>query len=446
VRKLLKRSDLVFKRIQSDPGSYSTIASTPPMSPPDLLRSNSAVETAQVKRKRRGEKVFINQYMVERTLAATGQGKVKLATDIMHNRKVVLKIFERTLLTKRERFYRPKLGKKGSVNLLKKSLKPKRTMMDNIKREMDIMRDLNHPNIVSALEIIDDPDSDDIFLVLEYVEGGTLTQYLNEDNPLPLCRSFVRDILKGLEYLHNQRIIHGDIKPDNILIKIQDKRKILKLADFGVSKTISECNSFMSKIETTPAYQAPEEFGNMNFKAWPRDIWAVAVVLYQLVYGTNPFAPKPNAALHETFERIQKHKVEIPADCDPSLADLLYKMLKKDPKERITLQGIKEHNWVTDSGKYGWDELVPQADEIEEVVVEEDTTDFFPNHDGLDDSRLSERWHASEVSNQGKSFSDLLAADEITARRVQLKTKPPRELIELVLELESEIRTLRAVE
>ena len=77
--------------------------------------------------------------MVERTLAATGQGKVKLATDIMHNRKVVLKIFERALLTKRERFYRPKLGKKGSVNLLKKSLKPKRTMMDNIKREMDIM-------------------------------------------------------------------------------------------------------------------------------------------------------------------------------------------------------------------------------------------------------------------------------------------------------------------
>ena len=94
-------------------------------------------------------------------------------------------------------------------------------MFDYSKFSFTFEKNLRHPNIVSALETIDDTESDQIFLVLEYVNGGTLTDYLSEpEDDMTLVRSFARDLLHGIAYLHEKRIIHGDIKPDSNMRKI----------------------------------------------------------------------------------------------------------------------------------------------------------------------------------------------------------------------------------
>lgn len=409
---------------------------------PSLNRTSSK-ETKEAIKKRRGQRTFVNQYMIDKTLATTGLGVVKLATDIIRKEKVVLKIFERSLLNKRDKIFRP--GRRKLLGTKKR--KQERSVMDNIMREMEIMKNLRHPNIVSALETIDDTESDQIFLVLEYVNGGTLTDYLSEpEDDMTLVRSFARDLLHGIAYLHEKRIIHGDIKPDNIFIhECLSGRKILKIGDFGVSKCMDDYNSFMSKIETTPAYQAPEEFGSSNFKAWPRDIWSVGIVLYQLAFGKHPIMTQ-NSALHTLFEKIQSNKIEYPNSCEAQLKDLLERMLKRDPMERITIQDIQVHDFITADGIYPWDEDLPwdtlsfrvsSAGTLPVIVV-----DTFRSASDLglpatemyfdDDNSIS-----SSASVQ--SLSELLPQVQRERRIEQLQTMPRAALIEMILDLEAKV-------
>jgi serine/threonine protein kinase len=163
-----------------------------------------------------GEGTMIKQYKLKGVLGEGMQGQVRIATD-PNNMDWAIKI-----VRKRAVFRRGKEGKYGLAT-------------GPVAREIAIMKKLVHPNLVALHEVLDDPNEDKLFLVMELVSGGPVMQdKLEGQEPLPeeSARSYFRQLLRGLEYLHFHGIVHRDIKPSNLLV---NNRGVLKISDFGVS-------------------------------------------------------------------------------------------------------------------------------------------------------------------------------------------------------------------
>nr|CAB3485259.1 unnamed protein product [Digitaria exilis] len=172
-------------------------------------------------------------------------------------------------------------------------------------RQVSIMKMLNHPNIVNLVEVIDDPNIDKFYMVLEYVEGKMVC-----DNGLEeaTARKYLRDIISGLMYLHS----HDD-------------------------------DDMLWRSPGTPVFTAPECCQGSAYHGRASDTWAVGVTLYCMISGQYPFL---GDTLQDTYDKIANDPVQIPGDMNPQLADLLLRLLCKDPGDRITLQAAAEHPWV----------------------------------------------------------------------------------------------------
>ena len=151
---------------------------------------------------------------------------------------------------------------------------------------------LRHPNIVRCYQVIDDPASDKLYLVLEFAAGGQIVHWQPEkgsyaagDTGLPLtetvARSYMRDIILGLEYLHQSNVAHRDMKPENLLVTADGRCKI---TDFGVSKMFDEgSDGFVTDTEGTHAYFSPESCSGKEYSAYMDDVWGLGVCLYAMV-------------------------------------------------------------------------------------------------------------------------------------------------------------------
>lgn len=169
----------------------------------------------------------------------------------------------------------------------------KKSMIDALKREIGLLRDLQHPNIVQYLGCSSSPDHLNIFL--EYVAGGSVQTMLNSYGALrePLIRSFVRQIVTGLAYLHGREIIHRDIKGANILV---DNKGGIKISDFGISKKIEATNilSGAASNRNRPSLQgsvywmAPEVVKQTTYTR-KADIWSLGCLVIEMMTGTHPF-------------------------------------------------------------------------------------------------------------------------------------------------------------
>ncbi|GJN10097.1 hypothetical protein PR202_ga28161 [Eleusine coracana subsp. coracana] len=179
------------------------------------------------------------------------------------------------------------------------------TAMTDVLREVSIMKLLEHPNIVNLVEVIDDPNIDKFYMVLEYVEGKMVCDNGIEE---ATARNYMRDIISGLMYLHS----HDD---DDIIWRSPG----------------------------TPVFTAPECCQGSAYHGRPSDTWAVGVTLYCMISGHYPFL---GDTLQETYDKIMNDSVQIPDNTNPHLADLLQRLLCKDPGDRITLQAVAEHPWV----------------------------------------------------------------------------------------------------
>ncbi|KAH8821657.1 BcSTE11, mitogen-activated protein kinase [Xylogone sp. PMI_703] len=169
----------------------------------------------------------------------------------------------------------------------------KKSMIDALKREISLLRDLQHPNIVQYLGASSSGDHLNIFL--EYVPGGSVQTMLNSYGALrePLIRSFVRQIVTGLAYLHGRDIIHRDIKGANILV---DNKGGIKISDFGISKKIEATNilSGPANNKNRPSLQgsvfwmAPEVVKQTSYTR-KADIWSLGCLVVEMMTGTHPF-------------------------------------------------------------------------------------------------------------------------------------------------------------
>ncbi|KAG5929449.1 hypothetical protein E4U53_002448 [Claviceps sorghi] len=169
----------------------------------------------------------------------------------------------------------------------------KRGMIEALKREMGLLRDLRHPNIVQYLGCSSSADYLNIFL--EYVPGGSVQTMLNSYGalPEPLVRSFVRQILMGLSYLHRRDIIHRDIKGANILV---DNKGTIKISDFGISKKLEQSNILGNaknnrhrpSLQGSVFWMAPEVVKQTEYTL-KADIWSLGCLVVEMMTGNHPF-------------------------------------------------------------------------------------------------------------------------------------------------------------
>ncbi|RKF81182.1 Serine/threonine-protein kinase STE11 [Golovinomyces cichoracearum] len=169
----------------------------------------------------------------------------------------------------------------------------KKSMIDALKREISLLRDLQHPNIVQYLGASSSADNLNIFL--EYVPGGSVQTMLNSYGALrePLIRNFVRQIVTGLAYLHGREIIHRDIKGANILV---DNKGGIKISDFGISKKIEASNLLNGagsnknrpSLQGSVFWMAPEVVKQTSYTR-KADIWSLGCLVVEMMTGTHPF-------------------------------------------------------------------------------------------------------------------------------------------------------------
>lgn len=211
-----------------------------------------------------------------------------------------------------------------------------------IKEEIAIMKKLNHDNLVSLIEVLDDPDEDSLYMVLEMCKKGVVMKVGIDEKADPyddeICRCWFRDLILGIEYLHAQGVVHRDIKPDNLLLTEDD---VLKISDFGVSEMFEkESEMKTAKSAGSPAFLPPElcvaKHGDISGRA--ADIWSMGVTLYCLRFGQIPFE---RAGVLQLYEAIKNDSVDLAPDCPTDLKDLICRLLEKDPSKRITMSELR---------------------------------------------------------------------------------------------------------
>ena len=211
-----------------------------------------------------------------------------------------------------------------------KELRTKQLSTSNFLRELTFLVTLNHFNIVTcqALEHRDRQR----YLVMDYCEGRTLRNLMDDRDKLPLdlVVKLVIDILQGLKYAHGRGIIHRDIKPENILLKSCDRGYTAHIADFGIAKLSEEIDSQETVGNTgSPAYMAPEQFyGEYSYNC---DLYGVGVILYELIIGDRPFQGMPKELLPAHLSQA----VSIPTNLPLILRRVITKSLQKLPQRRF---------------------------------------------------------------------------------------------------------------
>ena len=211
--------------------------------------------------------------------------------------------------------------------------------VERIIREIEILKNISHPNIAQMFETYSTIHN--IYLMMEYIEGGDLFEYINKNLFLPeqkACYIF-RQLIGVIEYLNVMGISHRDIKPENILLD-KDKNNI-KVIDFGLSnycqgKTLlhSSCGS--------PCYASPEMLSGEPYQGITTDLWSSGIVLYSMLVGSLPFDEQE---LQKLYEQIKIGKFFLPSTLSLEAIDFLKRILMVDPKKRIGLNEIKNHAW-----------------------------------------------------------------------------------------------------
>ncbi|KAI4890573.1 hypothetical protein NFI96_016198 [Prochilodus magdalenae] len=210
----------------------------------------------------------------------------------------------------------------------------------SLKREIEIMRGLRHPNIVLLLDSFE--TEREVVVVTEYAEGE-LFQILEDDGSLPesQVREIACQLVSALYYLHSNRILHRDMKPQNILL---GKGGVVKLCDFGFARAMSVSTLVLTSIKGTPLYMSPELVEEKPYDH-TADLWSLGCILYELHTGAPPFYT--NSIFH-LVQLIVKDPVKWPENMSEGCMSFLKGLLTKDPQKRLAWPGLLKHPYVAD--------------------------------------------------------------------------------------------------
>ncbi|CAK7327417.1 unnamed protein product [Dovyalis caffra] len=200
---------------------------------------------------------------------------------------------------------------------------------------------LDHPNIVNLIEVIDDPNADHFYMVLEYVDGKWVWEGsgppggIGEDTG----RKYLRDIVSGLMYLHAHNIVHGDIKPDNLLVTRSGK---VKIGDFSVSQVVELCCKFGSSWLNHWIAEPCPEYGTAVLSTSELTL----IRLFADLSSTEAVENDNDELRRSPGTPIVNNPLVLPDEMNSQLKDLLEGLLCKDPAQRMTLDAVSNHAWV----------------------------------------------------------------------------------------------------
>ena len=278
----------------------------------------------------------LNFYLYGRLIGQGAFGKVNIGLNILTGRVVAIKSFN------------------------KKNLNKNGDNMKKILYETNLMKKLNHPNITKILEMFEDDEY--ILIAMEYINGGNLFSFVKKRRKLSekTARFLFRQIILGIKHIHSQKIVHRDIKLENILIDLNNN---IKICDFGIGRILNSKNQMLHDKCGTPMYMAPEillSSKTKGYEGFPVDIWSAGISLYIMLSGTLPFNLKNNESssidssnnnnIELQYSIIKKEPKKIEKISDEA-RDLLKGLLNKNPHKRLTIDQILNHPWLKSDEK-----------------------------------------------------------------------------------------------
>ncbi|KAF5742073.1 CBL-interacting protein kinase 9 [Tripterygium wilfordii] len=235
-------------------------------------------------------------------------------------------------------------GKSVAMKVVGKEKVIKVGMMDQIKREISVMKMVKHPNIVELHEVM--ASKSKIYISMELVRGGELFSKvakgrLRED----AARVYFQQLISAIDFCHSRSVYHRDLKPENLLL---DEDGNLKVTDFGLSAFAenSKQDGLLHTTCGTPAYVAPEVIGKKGYDGAKADLWSCGVILYVLLAGFLPFQEDNIVAM---YKKIYRGDFKCPPWFSGDARRLITKLLDPNPNSRITIAKLMDSSWFKKS-------------------------------------------------------------------------------------------------
>ncbi|KAI3802608.1 hypothetical protein L1987_30748 [Smallanthus sonchifolius] len=229
-----------------------------------------------------------------------------------------------------------------AVKVIKTEKVRKQGLMEQITREIAVMRLVRHPNVVQLKEVM--ATKSKIFLVMEYVKGGELfTKIAKGRLKENLARKYFHQLISAVDYCHSRGVYHRDLKPENLLL---DENEDLKVSDFGLSALPEQLRNdgLLHTQCGTPAYISPEVLRKKGYDGSKADTWSCGVILYALLAGCLPF--REDNLMH-MYKKIFRAEYEFPPWFSGDARRLISKLLVVDPSQRITIPAVMRSPWFS---------------------------------------------------------------------------------------------------
>ena len=252
----------------------------------------------------------LDHYRIENLVARSGMASIYRATDMRYGREVAIKIPH-------------------------PEMEADPVLYDRFQREGEIGEKLDHPGVMKVLA---DNDRSQVYMVMEWVKGRLLRQVLHDLRKLPPERAIkiAVNIADSLDYIHRNGVVHRDLKPENIMLDGDDN---IKLIDFGIAgKEGSRRLTFakLSQVMGTPDYISPEQVKGKRGDG-RSDIYALGVMLYEMLTGKTPFqGPNPFAIMNDRLMNNPIPPREVNPDISPEVQEVIYRALEREPQNRYS--------------------------------------------------------------------------------------------------------------
>nr|XP_009790125.1 PREDICTED: CBL-interacting serine/threonine-protein kinase 8 isoform X5 [Nicotiana sylvestris] len=319
----------------------------------------------------------LGKYEVGRTIGEGTFAKVKFAQNTETGESVAMKVLDRTTIIKHK-------------------------MVDQIKREISIMKLVRHPYVVRLHEVI--ATRTKIYIILEFITGGELFDKIVHHGRLSEAESrrYFQQLIDGVDYCHIKGVYHRDLKPENLLL---DSQGDLKISDFGLSASPGEGVNILKTTCGTPNYVAPEVLSHKGYDGAVADIWSCGVILYVLMAGYLPF---DEVDLTTLYAKIERAEFSCPSWFPVGAKSLISRILDPNPQTRIRIEDIRNDEWF----KKGY---VPvKSMEYEDVNLDDINAAF-------DDTEDSMKQHQTRFLTQ-KPAKVVLSSMEVVAQSMGFKT------------------------
>lgn len=256
----------------------------------------------------------VGKYEVGRTIGEGTFAKVKFAQNTETGESVAMKVLDRATIIKHK-------------------------MVDQIKREISILKLVRHPHVVRLHEVL--ASRKKIFIILEFITGGELFDKIVHYGKLSEndSRRYFQQLIDGVDYCHSKGVYHRDLKPENLLL---DSQGYLKISDFGLSALRVEGVRLLRTTCGTPNYVAPEVLSHKGYDGAIADIWSCGVILYVLLAGYLPF---DEIDLSTLYCKIEKAEFSCPSWFSIGAKSLINRLLDPNPDRRIRIEDIKNDDW-----------------------------------------------------------------------------------------------------